>query len=447
MRNKTLMTFGRLRPKGIALLLVMIALVVGTTLSTGFILTQGTSIGIARNQRDYDSARSVAESGIDMCVWMIKTQSSWRTIMNPGAWISNLSIGNGKVSVTATDSGNNSTFSADYTHAVLLSSVGTVNGRTYTISATVTPSAGGTPFGGGGFIRQNTQLQTFAQVDSYNSGNGPYSTSKGQNAIIATASNNNGSLNMALGSVFYGSYIGGPSGILAQLLNLLNALLTPPSSVSVATFSRNLGTIVPPNTNGFTNGLTFSKTTSFSSATSNVYYTSFSISGSGTVVTFPLSSQVVHVTGNVNIGSNSTLKVPNGGNLVMIVDGNFTNSGTIDLSTSGTLTLYVNGNVTISSGSNINPNGVPSSLLVIGTNNSSGNITVSGSVNVVGGVYAPNATVDLQSNSQWYGSIIAQQLTLETGAMLHMDDALKTSAFHNLTGGTTMGDYSVVWKE
>jgi Tfp pilus assembly protein PilX len=447
MRNEKTSSSVRRGRKGIALLLVMIALVVGTTLSTGFILTQGTSIGIARNQRDYDSARSVAESGIDMCVWMIKNQSNWRTAMTPGTWINNLSISNGSVTVTAVDGANNSAFSVDYTQSVVLTSVGTVNGRTYTVSATVTPSAGGTPFANGGFIRQSTQLQASTQVDSYNTAVGPYWTSKGQNAVIGTASNSSGSLSMDSNSKFYGSYVGGPTGALATLVNIVNAPVTAPSSVSDAAFARNLGTVVLPNMNGFTNGLSFSKSLSYSSSTNNVYYSSFAISGWGTVVTFPVSSQVIHVTGNASIASNSTLKVPDGDHLTLVVDGSFTNNGTIDLSNTGTLTVYVNGNVQFGSSSYTNQSGTPSAFVIVGTNSSSGNITVSGSVSCYGAIYAPNATVDIQGSSLWYGSIIAQQLLLENGAMLHLDDALKTYAFHNLTGGTTMGDYSVVWKE
>ena len=50
-------SFGQLRParrrcRGMALLLVMIGMIVCSILTAGFLSTQGTSLGIARNERD-----------------------------------------------------------------------------------------------------------------------------------------------------------------------------------------------------------------------------------------------------------------------------------------------------------------------------------------------------------------------------------------------------------
>src|ERR1044071_7832729 len=88
-------------PRGIALLLVMVCLVVCSILTAGFLSSQGTSIGIARNERDAEKARGVAQSGIELCYWLIKNRTDWRTAMSPGTWLSNFAIGEGTVTLTA----------------------------------------------------------------------------------------------------------------------------------------------------------------------------------------------------------------------------------------------------------------------------------------------------------------------------------------------------------
>ena len=91
----------RPRSRGVALLLVMIGLIVCTLLTAGFLSSQGTAIGIARNERDAEASRFLAQSGIDLCFSMIKNKSGWRESMTPGTWLNKYPIGNGTVTVTA----------------------------------------------------------------------------------------------------------------------------------------------------------------------------------------------------------------------------------------------------------------------------------------------------------------------------------------------------------
>jgi biotin carboxyl carrier protein len=83
-----------------ALLLVMIGMVVCTILTAGFLATQGTSIGIARNERDAAKSRALAQTGIDMCYWLIRNRADWREAMAPGKWLNGAAVGDGTVTVT-----------------------------------------------------------------------------------------------------------------------------------------------------------------------------------------------------------------------------------------------------------------------------------------------------------------------------------------------------------
>src|ERR1043165_4911153 len=138
--------------RGMALLLVMIGMVVCTILTAGFLSTQGTSIGIARNERDASKCRAIAQTGIDMCYWLIRNKSDWRTTMSPGSWLSSVPIGDGTVTVTVTDGDSTGSFSDDTTQAVVVTSTGTYDNRTFTLVATIKPTGGGTVFYNGNFI-------------------------------------------------------------------------------------------------------------------------------------------------------------------------------------------------------------------------------------------------------------------------------------------------------
>ncbi|HVT81769.1 MAG TPA: hypothetical protein VHM90_14080, partial [Phycisphaerae bacterium] len=141
--------------RGMALLLVMVGMIVCTILTAGFLSTQGTSIGIARNERDAAKSRAIAQTGIDMCYWLIKNRADWRTNMSPGPWLTNTAIGDGTVSVNVADGDSTGSFSDDNTQSVILSSTGTFDSRSLTLTASIKPTGGGTVFSAGNFIPGN----------------------------------------------------------------------------------------------------------------------------------------------------------------------------------------------------------------------------------------------------------------------------------------------------
>src|SRR5438105_1743881 len=89
--------FSPLKRRGMALVLVMVGMIVCTILTAGDLSSQGTSIGIARNERDASKCRGIAQTGIDMCYWLIRNRSDWRETMPIGTWLNNVAIGEGTV--------------------------------------------------------------------------------------------------------------------------------------------------------------------------------------------------------------------------------------------------------------------------------------------------------------------------------------------------------------
>lgn len=141
------------RAGGVALLLVLIAVATATILTTGFLVAQSTNIHIARNARYNEQARAIAETGIQIAIDAIETDTSWRTNRVNGVWINNESINGGTLNVRVDDGTYSSStgsvtgdasLSNNPTDSFVITSKGSFGGTSETlrITATVTASGG-----------------------------------------------------------------------------------------------------------------------------------------------------------------------------------------------------------------------------------------------------------------------------------------------------------------
>ncbi|HVS70708.1 MAG TPA: hypothetical protein VHQ47_05590 [Phycisphaerae bacterium] len=425
----------RRRRRGVAMLLVMVGLVVCSILVAGFLSSQGTSIGIAHNERDAEIARNYAQSGIDMCYWLVVNRSDWRTNMNPGAWLTNYPIGSGTVSVTTADGAGNSSFTTDPTQPLLVTSTGSCNGRSFTVSASITPTGGGTVFGGGAFTLGQLILHNTAAIDSFNSSVAPYNILfPGSNALFSTNYSGSGALTMDGLSVFRGSFLGGPTSLLGSIVQSILGLLIP-TNVSVETQVYIPGHIIPPNTAGLT---TYgAKTLLTNGVLAPGEYTSVT----NTKVMTLNTSGTYHITGNLTstVGS---ISVSDGVNAVVEIDG-ATSVGAISVKGAGMLTLYVNGSSTFSG--SISSAGGAANMRIFGMSSAS-NITLQGATSITAVVFAPQASVYLTDSSKLSGSVIAHDITADKSSGIHYDEATKSVRIDNITSGsapTGTADYVV----
>jgi hypothetical protein len=447
-------TIGFKRPttkRGMALLLVMIGMVVCTILTAGFLASQGTSIGIARNERDSAKCRGIAQTGIDMCYWLIRNKADWRETMSPGTWLNNAAVGEGAVSVSAADGASAASFVNDPTQPVVLSSTGTYDGRTFTLVATIRPTGGGTIFANGNFINGtisigNSDLLTSilfpATVDSYLGG----STGLSNNAFGSadTAAN---ALTVYFPSVFNGSYRAAPNTSISNVVNLVG-FSGPLPSTDIAAEKRTPGTVIMPNTTGLTSRSPVSLFNTLSPAKqmSPGVYSGVSLSASAANF---ISSGIYYVTGNVSLsGSSTVLTVNNDVSAVLIVGGNFSMSGgTIKLGNANSrLAIYFTNSFTLSGGK-INNAGATDHVTLFGSSTAT-SVTISNANTLYyGSIYAPQAAVTLQTGSpEMYGAIIANSLTVKDSSKMHFDEALKALRISNVTGGSAppgSADYQV----
>jgi Tfp pilus assembly protein PilX len=434
----------RLSRRGMALLLVMIGLVVCTVMTAGFLSTQGTSIGIAHNERDAAKAHAIAQSGIDMCYWLIRNKVDWRQTMPVGNWLINLPVGDGAVSVSVDD--DNHCFTDDPTCPVTISATGAYDNRAFTLSATVRPTGGGTVFKNGNFIAGdislgNSDLVTAAVLDSYNSSLASYNPLRpGFNASFASNATTSGGLKCYYPSYFCGSYSSAPTANLSNVIQLIGG--DPgPIATGHALENRNPGKVIYPNTAGFTHypavsspGAMWPKYVSLPGT-----YGDFSVTGGGNITI--TGSGPIEITSNLSLGiaANCALNVKEGIAANVIVRGNIIINPSCKISlldSASRLNLYVDGNVILNGGS-INSSGKTSQVVLFG-GESGGTIQIANTTGIfVGSIYAPQHDVIMQTNSpKCFGAIVAKSLTLKNSAAFHFDEALRALKVDQITGGS-----------
>ena len=425
--------------RGMALLLVMIGLVVCTILTAGFLASQGTSIGIARNERDAVKSHAIAQTGIDMCYWLIRNKSDWRETMNPGNWLTNAPVGDGAVTVSADDANHN--FADDPTAPVTLTATGAFDNRVFALTATICPTGGGTVFQAGNFVGGtlvlgNLDLKNIATIDSFDSSVGPYSTSKGGNASFCTNAAAIGSATIYYPSTFQGSYMAGPNAILGLVTSLIGGALSP-TAVTKAIETRNPGNVIFPNTanlNPQPNVTPKDTTLAVDLPDPGVYN---DVKANNATVNVAKSGTYV-INHDLVIGAASTSYLTTNDNITasIIVKGNLkVQMGKIQLGNNAQLSLYVYGDINVMGGS-MNYNGKMPNLLIFGGPNA-GTIQITSGGSIYGAIYAPNHDMILQTASpKFFGAAVVKSLTVKNTAAFHFDESLRTLKMPNITGGS-----------
>jgi hypothetical protein len=193
--------------------------------------------------------------------------------------------------------------------------------------------------------------------------------------------------------------------------------------------------VVAPNTAGLVARGAFSKTM-LQAPPNNLpgpgQYTA--VSAATTTITINTSG-LYYVTGNLSLSDGSAqLTVANGVNAVLLVDGNVTFNGKVNLTGSAQLSVFCNKPANINN--NVNSSGSTSNFMLLGTPNCT-QINVTGNSTVVGSIFAPQAAVVMQTSApKLYGAVIANSLTMKNGAQLHFDEALRTLRLSCVTGGS-----------
>jgi len=123
--------------RGIALMLVMVAILVTGSMAVAYFGSRDNSIAISSNVEAAARARAVAESGLDLAVAILETDSDWRVQHVDGVILDSFAFLGGKITLTIIDTVTDlpPTESTNKVEITILSSVG---GITQTTKATAT---------------------------------------------------------------------------------------------------------------------------------------------------------------------------------------------------------------------------------------------------------------------------------------------------------------------
>ena len=114
-------------PRGVAMLLVIVSLMMATILTTSYLASRDNSVAIGGNVVSAAGARWVADSGLEFGIAVLQTDSPWRTSHNSGRLVSDLPLAGGSVDIDVIDmkTGLPPGINTEY---VRMTSTGTING-------------------------------------------------------------------------------------------------------------------------------------------------------------------------------------------------------------------------------------------------------------------------------------------------------------------------------
>jgi hypothetical protein len=136
------------------LLLAIIAVAIAATLACSFLVSQRTTMGIARNIENHSKARYVAESGLELAIAHVRANETWRTDHPNGTWVTDEPFGAGTFTVVAEDGEDtdgdgtvdgDGDLPDDDSDPLTLTVTGKVGGTTHVVHAVVTPDCGEGP--------------------------------------------------------------------------------------------------------------------------------------------------------------------------------------------------------------------------------------------------------------------------------------------------------------
>lgn len=138
--------------------------------------------------------------------------------------------------------------------------------------------------------------------------------------------------------------------------------------------------------------------------------------------------------GSLKINSNAKLIVKGP---ALIVTGQFTTNDKSKIeidATGGPVTFYNIGNFKYNETTTITTSsGSPAD--VVFAFDSANKITFPGGITFLGGIYAPRAPVSIDSNSTFYGAIVAKSITMSSGTKFHFDEYLLKRTRSSEDGG------------
>jgi hypothetical protein len=106
----------------------------------------------------------------------------------------------------------------------------------------------------------------------------------------------------------------------------------------------------------------------------------------------------------------------------------------INVASTASIDIYTNGNISLDSNNDINTTNPPFKCHIYGTSTTSQSFIMSSNVRLSACVYAPNASFNIDSNCNLYGSIVTNTVQMDSNAAFHYDESLANASSANIYG-------------
>ncbi|MEX0653421.1 MAG: hypothetical protein WD534_01030 [Phycisphaeraceae bacterium] len=408
------------RERGVALMLVVVALVMATMLAVPFLAAQSTSSAVGQNIARHSQAQAVAESGLELTLAYIHAQPDWRQAQQPGAWLDDYAFADGTIDVHVESEDEEAT---TLDGPVIVTSTGFHRGVSHTVHARVEGSA---PTGGGllpyGLAVAESVTMTGnvlvnamdSRVDTYS----PWAPGNGH-ATVATNATGNNQFSITGSSTVDGDVLVGHGGNASQIIKTTGTASVTGDADSLDE-PMTLPSVTLPSPLPASQGDASFSSWGVETLTDGTYhYDAFAVSGSLTV----------HIEGDVVIVADDLFQLAGSSSLILQPD--------------ATLTVYADryrftGNVRIKHQNHHDP--TATRLYQTGT----ADLDVVGSAELAASIVAPDAQLDLRGNARLFGAFQGDSVSLKGSARFTQDHALLEGG-----GGTAGSDggsgYIVRW--
>jgi hypothetical protein len=412
--------------RGIALMLVMVAILVTGSMAVAYFGSRDNSIAISMNVEAAARARAVAESGLDLAVAILETDSDWRVQHVDGVILDSFAFGGGEITLIIIDTDTDSppTESTNKVEITILSSVG---GITQTTKATATIFPDEEEFDVDYsefalFSQSHLTIRDVASVQQWTASPLGNQQNTVQIGTLATSP-------MSVQINSWGQNSNLELHTLSTASSMVSSSLTsnrsfsehPPFPKSPDPPQNAAPLELPTNKHHSSHSSIWSQ--NFTTGITNTFGKNFNTfdvyEGAYEIDTLQLNSnQPVVIHGDVTLSIKNTLTL---------------NSASIELAQDATLTVHVGGDVKITSSyignenHSINSWSDPSRVQLFGHNDTDWDLR--GTTTIKGEIYAPESDIELTGLSTICGRIAAEEITLRGASRLLYDQTLDHGGF------------------
>lgn len=361
--------YQKVNEKGSALLITLCLMGMLTLVALTAMNNSNTDMELSFNSENSERAFYIAEAGAKRAVAAIKSDSTWRAGYN------DIGFSGGTYTVQVTDKSTNAALG----DTIVITSVGELMNATTEVEISLFPEVNN-PFKYAMFAKNSIDIRNSMETDSYNSDSGSYFTTQSN-----TEGNvgSNGTIDIYNGATVAGD----ASTSLTGGLSLVNR-----GDVLGDTTSSAPEQYVPDIP---ASEFTWAEANSIASTGISGTYTY-----NNTTKEFEATGSVV-LSDGVYFFSSIILK----------------NSASLQVASGAEVTIYVDGNIELKNSAEVNPGGLPGSLMIF----SSGDFVLKNSGDIYATFYSTNGEADLRNSGEFFGAIVAADIVAHNSSKFHYD--------------------------